>query len=198
MGNASCATFSICRVEGEAWVGEFYGASQLFWLWVVNILPRGEYLAHCVCRNSFAAVFALEAPDLIMCRDHSTAGKGRYRGLKLPLIWETWCRSLIWCKCPCKPLKESWCEYSLSQDTPGTDVCVCCSFLSPSRLFFPWFTSKWTGIPRTGSSLPALLWDYVNLTVFLQYAGIWKNCRITESSLYLKHFLEKSVSFFGL
>lgn len=57
VGNASCATFSICRVEGEAWVGEFYGWSQLFWFGVVNILPTGECLAHCVHRNSFADFF---------------------------------------------------------------------------------------------------------------------------------------------
>lgn len=64
VGNASCATFSICRVEGEAWAGEFYGSSQLFWFGAVNILPRGECLAHCVCRNSFADVFPMGSSSL--------------------------------------------------------------------------------------------------------------------------------------
>lgn len=77
VGNASCATFSICRVEGEAWVGEFYGSSQLFWFGVVNILPGEECLAHCVCRNSFADFFLLEALALIIHWDHSTDRKGR-------------------------------------------------------------------------------------------------------------------------
>ena len=142
VGNASCATFSVWRVEGEAWVGEFYGASQLFWFWVVNILPRREYLAHGVCRNSFAALFPLEAPAVRIPWDHSTDREGKYWGLKFPLIWETCRRSLIWlsfkwCNCPSKPLKEkeSWCECSLSQAIPGTVVWVCCSFPSPPRLF---------------------------------------------------------------
>lgn len=75
VGNASCATFSICRVEGEAWVGEFYGLSQLFWFGAVNILPRGERLVHCVCRNSFADFFPWEALVLIIHWAHSTDRK---------------------------------------------------------------------------------------------------------------------------
>lgn len=121
--------------------------------------------------------FALDALALIIHWDHSTDRKGRCWARKFPLIWETCSRSLIWvsfkCKSPSKPLKkkESGCEYSLSQDIPGTGVWDCFSFPSPPRLFSP-------DLPQCEQIYQDLVpqstvpWHYVNLIVFLQYAGV--------------------------
>lgn len=125
-------------------LGEFYGASQLFWFGVVNTPPRKiPCLLHL---QEYTYIYFCNIYSTGSSSYDNTLGSqnrhGRYWGLQLPLIQETW-RSLVWfsfkCKCPSKPLKgkEPWCAYGVSQDIPGTIICVCFSFPSPSFFSFP-------------------------------------------------------------